>query len=68
MNRRSEVRGRISEYNPTGAQNNQQRGGMNGGWFILSPYLSALNHFLDSEYQLLQYDYISDFTVRYLYL
>ena len=30
---------------------------------ILNTHLSALNHFLDSEYQLLEYDYISNVTV-----
>ena len=53
--RRSEVRGGKSEYGQTGAQSNQQQGGMNGERFILNPHLSALNYFLALEYLLREY-------------
>ncbi|MCG8498975.1 MAG: hypothetical protein MJB12_01015 [Firmicutes bacterium] len=54
---------RRAEYDPTGAQNNQQQGIINGRQFISNPHLSALNYFLALEYLLLEYDYISNVTV-----
>ena len=54
MCQRSEIRGRKSEYNQTGAKVMSDKRIVNGGWSILNPHLSALNYFLVLEYQLLE--------------
>ncbi|MCG8498986.1 MAG: hypothetical protein MJB12_01080 [Firmicutes bacterium] len=54
MCQRSDIRGRKSEYNQTGAKVISDKRIVNGGWSILNPHLSALNYFLALEYQLLE--------------
>ena len=52
----------MSESDPTGTESNRQQSVMNGGRFILN-----LQLFAALEYQLLEYYYIPNFAVRYLY-